>query len=67
MFLSTTEPTTTEGESKNPTKSPCNQYVFNTAITRAQSLVVCVGNPFLLMKIEENVGIQTRHHVGGST
>ena len=56
MFLSTAEPTTAEGESKNPTKTPCNQYVFNTAITRAQSLVVCVGNPFLLMKIEKKVG-----------
>ena len=54
MFLSTAEPTTAEGASKNPTKTPCSQYVFNTALTRAKSLVVCAGNPFLLMKIEEN-------------
>ena len=53
MFLSTAEPTTAEGASKNPTKTPCNQYVFNTALTRAKSLVVCAGNPFLLMKIEK--------------
>ena len=53
VFLSTAEPTTAEGKSKNPTKTPCNQYVFNTALTRAKSLVVCAGNPFLLMKIEK--------------
>ena len=53
VFLSTAEPTTAEGASKNPTKTPCSQYVFNTALTRAKSLVVCAGNPFLLMKIEK--------------
>ena len=41
------------GRSLNPTKSVCNRYVFNTAVTRAKSLVVCVGNPFLLLKMEE--------------
>ena len=51
--MSTVESTTTEGRSENPTKTPCSQYVFNTALTRAKSLVVCAGNPFLLMKIEE--------------
>ena len=60
VFLSTAEPTTAEGESNNPTKTPCNQYVFNTAITRAQSLVVCVGNPFLLLKIEKKVGNENK-------
>ena len=40
----------------NPTKSICDQYVFNTIITRAQSLVVCVGNPFLLLSIESHTG-----------
>ena len=53
VFLSTAEPTTAEGASKNPTKTPCSQYVFNTALTRAKSLVVCAGNPFLLMKVEK--------------
>lgn len=43
------------GASANPTKSLCNPYVFNTAITRAQSLVVSFGNPFLLLKMEANV------------
>uniref|UniRef100_A0A1X7UNX9 RNB domain-containing protein n=1 Tax=Amphimedon queenslandica TaxID=400682 RepID=A0A1X7UNX9_AMPQE len=56
IFLSTAEPTTKEGKSKNPTKTPCSQYVFNTALTRAKSLVVCAGNPFLLMTIEESMG-----------
>ena len=55
VFLSTAEPTTAKGKSKNPTKTPCNQYVFNTALTRAKSLIVCVGNPFLLMKIENQM------------
>ena len=27
--------------------------MFNTAITRAKSLIVCAGNPFLLMKVEK--------------
>lgn len=53
--MSTAEPTNEEGMSKNPTKSPCGQYVFNTAITRAKSLVVCVGNPFLLLKVEQKM------------
>ena len=42
-----------DGSTLNPTKSLCNQYVFNTVITRAQSLIVCVGNPFLLFSIEK--------------
>lgn len=53
--MSTAEPTDEVGMSKNPTKSPCEQHVFNTAITRAKSLVVCVGNPFLLLKIEQKM------------
>ena len=39
----------------NPTKSLCNPYVFNTAITRAQSLVVAVGNPFTLLSVEASI------------
>ena len=55
LLLSTSEPITSKCASANPTKSLCNPYVFNTAITRAQSLVVSVGNPFLLLKMEENM------------
>ena len=29
-------------------------FVFNTLITRAQSLVVCVGNPYFLCHLEKN-------------
>jgi len=43
------------GRTKNPTKSLCNPYVFNTAITRAQSLVVAVGNPFTLLSVEASI------------
>ena len=42
-----------DGSSANPTKSVCDKFVFNTVITRAQSLVVAVGNPYRLFKIEE--------------
>ena len=52
LFLSTLEYTLSDGRVSNPTKSICDPYVFNTAITRAQSLVVSVGNPFMLLKIE---------------
>ena len=44
---------TSDGCIKNPTKSLCDPYVFNTAITRAQSLIVSVGNPFLLLEVEK--------------
>ena len=53
LLLSTSEPTTDDGYIKNPTKSFCDRFVFNTAITRAQSLIVSVGNPFLLLEVEK--------------
>ena len=52
MFISTAECIHDGFQSANPTKSFCNRYVFNTALTRAQSLVVVAGNPFLLLKVE---------------
>lgn len=52
MFLSTTEPVDTDGSTLNPTKSPCDRYVFNTVLTRAKSLVVVVGSPLVLLKTE---------------
>ena len=42
-----------EGEPQNLTKSVSDRYVFNTAITRSQYLVVAVGKPFLLLHIEK--------------
>ena len=53
LLLSTSEPTTSDGYIKNPTKSLCDPFVFNTAITRAKSLIVSVGNPFLLLEVEK--------------
>ena len=55
LFLSTSETTASDASTTNPTKSLCNPFVFNTAITRAQSLVVSVGNPFLLLKTERHM------------
>lgn len=62
VFLSTSEPIL-DGKILNPTKSLSNKFVFNTAITRAQSLIVSVGNPFLLLEMEQHM-IQTygRNH-----
>ena len=52
LFISTVECVHDGFKSANPTKSFCNSYVFNTALTRAQSLVVVAGNPFLLLEVE---------------
>ena len=43
------------GNTRNPTKSMCDPYVFNTVITRAKSLVLGVGNPFMLLKTEKHM------------
>ena len=54
--MSTSEPLKEDGSpSLDPSKSLSNPYVFNTAITRAESLVVGVGNPFLLLKTEKHM------------
>ena len=53
VFISTLEVTKQDGSTLNPTKTICDKYIFNTVMTRAQSLVVCVGNPFLLFSIEK--------------
>ena len=58
LYISTCEPTWPNGETRNPTKSICDRYVFNTAITRAKSLIVSFGNPYLLLSIERHM-IQT--------
>lgn len=55
VFLSTTEPTHRDGSTRNPTRSLCDPYVFNTALTRAKSLVIAVGNPFLLLSMEKQM------------
>ena len=50
--MSTSESLLSNGEPFDPTKSLCNPYVFNTAVSRAKSLVVSVGNPFALLRVE---------------
>jgi superfamily I DNA and/or RNA helicase/exoribonuclease R len=55
IFLSTSEPLEADYTPRNITKSPCSPYVFNTALTRAKSLVVCAGNPFVLMETEKQM------------
>ena len=54
IFVSTTEATDENGCCKNPTKSMANKFVFNTVITRAQSLVVCIGNPYFLCHLDKS-------------
>ena len=51
--MSTVEAIDASGCSFNPTKSLCTPSVFNTAITRAKSLIVAVGNPYILMRMEK--------------
>ena len=55
VFLSTTEPISEDGNTLNPTKSPCDRYVFNTVLTRAKSLVVVVGSPLVLLNTETHM------------
>lgn len=53
--MSTIEPVDAEGNTTNPTKSPCDPYIFNTVLTRSKSLVVVVGSPLALLGIEEHM------------
>ena len=55
VFLSTIEPVNAEGNTTNPTKSPCDPYIFNTILTRSKSLVVVVGSPLALLGIETHM------------
>jgi serine/threonine protein kinase len=55
LFISTSEPTTADSETRDSTKSISDPAVFITAITRARSLVVAVGNPFMLLKREQHM------------
>ena len=55
LILSTFEATYDNGSTRNPTKSIMDPYVVNTVISRARSLVVSVGNPYLLLNMEKNM------------
>ena len=56
LFLSTVESILSDGRPFDPLKSLCHPAVFNTAITRARSLVVAVGNPSTLINTEQAMG-----------
>ena len=51
-FICTSEPVNSSFIPLEKTKSLCDPAVFNTVITRALSMIVAVGNPFRLLKIE---------------
>lgn len=53
VFIGTSDSTFEDGSPRNPTKTIFDPFIFNTAITRSKSLVVAVGNPFLILNIEK--------------
>lgn len=55
MILSTSEPTNADGSARDLTKSICDPFVFNTTISRARSLIICVGNPYVLLRKEQHM------------
>lgn len=56
LFLSTVESISSDGKPFDPLKSFCDPSVFNTAMTRARSLIVAVGNPETLITAERAMG-----------
>ena len=52
LLISASESLESSGRPFDLLKSFCHPAVFNTAITRARSLVVAVGNPLVLMMSE---------------
>ena len=58
LYISTSEPTQDSGETLNPTKSIADPLVFNTALTRARSLIISFGNPYLLLSIEKHMNLK---------
>ncbi len=55
LILSTVESVHIDGRPFDPLKSFAHPAVFNTAITRARSLIVAVGNPFTLRNCERAI------------
>ena len=60
MFLSAWEPS--EESVFNPTESLSNPCVFNTVVTHARSLIVSVGNPFMMLTCERRM-LESDPHV----
>ena len=55
VFVCTAEPVNQDYSPSDPVKSMCDRYMCNTIITRPKSLLVAVGNPFRLRKIEQKM------------
>ena len=55
VFIGTSDVTNEEGIPLNPTKTVFDPFIFNTAVTRSKSLVVAVGNPYLMLHIEQEM------------
>ena len=53
IFVCTAQPVNQDYSPFDPVKSLCDPFMFNTIVTRPKSLLVVVGNPFRLRKIEE--------------
>ena len=53
VFVCTAQPVNQDYSPFDPVKSMCDRYMFNTIITRPKSLLVVIGNPFRLRKIEQ--------------
>ena len=55
VFLCTADYKKASGFISNPTKSLLTPGIFNTVLSRSRSLVVAVGNPFMLLDLEERM------------
>ena len=53
IFVCTAQPVNQDYSPFDPVKSMCDPFMFNTIVTRPKSLLVVVGNPFRLRKIEQ--------------
>ena len=51
--MCTAQPVNQDYSPFDPVKSMCDPFMFNTIVTRPKSLLVVIGNPFRLRKIEQ--------------
>lgn len=55
VFIGTSDITSPEGKPLNPTKTMFDPRILNTSVTRSKSLVVAVGNPYLVLHMEKQM------------
>ena len=53
--MCTAQPVNQDYSPFDPVKSMCDPFMFNTIVTRPKSLLVVIGNPFRLLKIEQMI------------